>query len=67
MSDDPEAFLGWIISIALLAAFAYLPISSLRDSGLRGWFAELRRRPAVSLTAVALWIGCMAFLIWIVF
>ena len=67
MSDDPEVFLGWVLAIAWLGVFVYLPISSLRDGGLHGWLAEIRRRPALSFAAVALWIGCMAFLIWVVF
>ena len=63
---DDEVILGYLMALAWLGLFVYIPISDIRRAGSVGaWLSECGRDPIGSMGGVLIAVGCCAFLMWL--
>ena len=62
---DGEVLLGYLMALAWLGLFVYIPISDIRRAGsVSAWLRECGRDPIGSAASVLIGAGCCAFLLW---
>jgi len=62
---DGEVILGYLMALAWLGWFVYIPISDIRRAGsVRAWLRQCWRDPIASAAGLVVGAGSCAFLLW---